>query len=170
MKFSSLALALLPAAAGFAPSFRGGGASMTTKINKNNKPAFTTSSTSTFLYVDPAWFDKPSKSSNDDDKEEETTSSSLTAVSEDASSSSSKEKEDTVKCVDPAVGRLMEKLSLSETTIYGEYYKWCMEFTKKPSTDRYEVFKLNFLLQQDYGHETGEFFNLNEFGDCTEGT
>ena len=117
------------------------------------------SSTARSIFVDPSWFE------TDNDKEE----ASSTMVATVTTSGSSEKVVEEEKFVDPAVGRLMDKLGLSDKQIYGEYLKWCMEFRKTPSTDRYEVFQLNFLLQQDYGFETNEYFNLNEYGDCTEG-
>lgn len=55
-----------------------------------------------------------------------------------------------------------------------EYHSWANRYGKSTSDlDRFEIFKVNFLLQMQHNKKTGTFRHLNEYGDskyCSERT
>lgn len=59
---------------------------------------------------------------------------------------------------------------VDELVIKQEYTKWLCKHNKTEDSSRYPQFKINFLRQFDHDLKRGNFYTLNEFGDCTTGT
>eukprot|EP00980_Cylindrotheca_fusiformis_P028789 scaffold22642_cov134-Cylindrotheca_fusiformis.AAC.44 len=55
-----------------------------------------------------------------------------------------------------------------ELFIENEYKKWLRKYNKTEATSRYSQFKNNLLLQFNHDLAGGQFYNLNEYADCTE--
>lgn len=64
---------------------------------------------------------------------------------------------------------LSNALGITELTIREEYDRWVMKYDRVPDESRYSTFKKNFLIQEDFNRKNGKSFQLNEFGDYTEG-
>ena len=64
---------------------------------------------------------------------------------------------------------LARLLGYQDNVIRSHYAAWCARYEKKPDETRYCNFKKNFLLQEDYNRQTRQTFDLNMYGDMTEG-
>lgn len=64
---------------------------------------------------------------------------------------------------------LASSLGIDETIVRQEYEKWLDRYDKVADETRYPQFKKNFLIQFKNDLASGEFYTLNEFGDCKEG-
>jgi uncharacterized membrane protein len=72
---------------------------------------------------------------------------------------------------------VVEEPSSSQTTnvkqytdamIRMEYNWWLPKHGKEADPERYPRFKTNWISQFEHGRESGDYFSLNEFADCTE--
>jgi hypothetical protein len=59
---------------------------------------------------------------------------------------------------------------IDELVIIQEYGKWLNQHKRTTDESRYPQFRKNFIRQFEHDLKDGNFFTLNEFGDCTEGT
>ena len=58
---------------------------------------------------------------------------------------------------------------VDEMLVRSEYEKWLVRYDKKADENRYPQFRKNYIQQFENDVKLGQFYSLNEFGDCTEG-
>lgn len=59
---------------------------------------------------------------------------------------------------------------VDELMVRSEYEKWLVAYDKKADRSRYPQFRKNYIQQFESDLKEGQFYSLNEFGDCSEGT
>ncbi|CAJ1964329.1 unnamed protein product [Cylindrotheca closterium] len=57
---------------------------------------------------------------------------------------------------------------VDELMVRSEYEKWLVKNEKEADESRYPQFRKNYIQQFERDLKEGQFFSLNEFGDCTE--
>lgn len=71
--------------------------------------------------------------------------------------------------VSSAVNSLANSLEVSDRAVREEYSAWLIKYDKVADESRYATFKQNFLAQEEWNQANGQDFNLNEYGDYSEG-
>ncbi|KAL3942459.1 MAG: hypothetical protein SGBAC_003343 [Bacillariaceae sp.] len=75
----------------------------------------------------------------------------------------------TVEPPSSTIQTITEKSTVvDELMVRSEYEKWLVLYDKKADKSRYPQFRKNYIQQIESDLKEGQFYSLNEFGDCSE--